>query len=170
MVKNINTSLENVKVIIMTVFFLHIMIGNHSDVEDDWCRDDLGSSLKLCGALQPLSEGQRKKLGLVEMVLYNMASLLASFASGFDVRISNVVPPIAHPRLQNLAQITPGEFTELEAKMHNSPLYKNIFPRDQDLINIENIHLNRLYGLETYHGYGIKPKTRYYLIIYFKKF
>lgn len=149
----------------MIVFFFVTIIGNHlnSDVEDDWCRDDLGSSLKLCGALQPLSEGQRKKLGLVEMVLYNMASLLASFASGFDVRISNVVPPIAHPRLQNLAQITPGEFTELEAKMHNSPLYKNIYPRDQDIINIENIHLNRLYGLETYHGYGTKPKTRYYI-------
>ncbi|XP_041764851.1 mitogen-activated protein kinase kinase kinase 11 isoform X2 [Anopheles merus] len=44
------------------------------------------------------SEGQRKpKLSIIELVLYNMASMLASIASGYDVRVSNVTP--LHPRL-----------------------------------------------------------------------
>uniref|UniRef100_A0A182K3V8 Uncharacterized protein n=1 Tax=Anopheles christyi TaxID=43041 RepID=A0A182K3V8_9DIPT len=44
------------------------------------------------------SEGQRKpKLSIIELVLYNMASMLASIASGYDVRVSNVTP--LHPNL-----------------------------------------------------------------------
>lgn len=35
---------------------------------------------------------------IVEMVLYNMSSMLASVASGYDVRASNVSP--IHPKLQ----------------------------------------------------------------------
>lgn len=38
------------------------------------------------------------KLSIVEMVLYNMAAMLASFAAGYDVRVSNISP--IHPRLQ----------------------------------------------------------------------
>ncbi|ETN64394.1 hypothetical protein AND_003837 [Anopheles darlingi] len=41
---------------------------------------------------------QRKpKLSIIELVLYNMASMLASVASGYDVRVSNVTP--LHPKL-----------------------------------------------------------------------
>lgn len=44
------------------------------------------------------SEGQRKpKLSIIELVLYNIASMLAGVASGYDVRDSNVTP--LHPRL-----------------------------------------------------------------------
>ncbi|XP_060532516.1 mitogen-activated protein kinase kinase kinase 11 isoform X2 [Cylas formicarius] len=46
------------------------------------------------------AEGQRlkPKLGIVELVLYNIAAMLAGVASGYDVRLSNVSP--LHPRLQ----------------------------------------------------------------------
>ncbi|XP_058117236.1 mitogen-activated protein kinase kinase kinase 11-like [Anopheles coustani] len=44
------------------------------------------------------SEGHRKpKPSIIELVLYNMASMLASVASGYDVRVSNVSP--LHPKL-----------------------------------------------------------------------
>jgi mitogen-activated protein kinase kinase kinase 9 len=40
----------------------------------------------------------RPKPSIIEMVLYNMAAMLASFAAGYDVRLSNVTP--FHPCLQ----------------------------------------------------------------------
>lgn len=92
------------------------------------------------------------------MVLYNMASFLASFATGFDVRISNLQPPpVHHPRLQNMAQMKGSDFEPV--KMHNSPLYKGIYLHEKDILNVGNSHLNRLYGLETYHG-PTKQKIR----------
>jgi hypothetical protein len=123
---------------------------------DEWTREDIGSSLQLCG-FQPLGERERKKLGVVEMVLYNMASFLASFATGFDVRASNLMPqPVPHPRLQNMSQIQGSDF---EPKMHNSPIYKGIYMHEKDILNVGNPHLNRLYGLATYHG-PTKQKIR----------
>lgn len=117
---------------------------------DEWARDELGSAYKLCG-FQPVSERERKRMGVVEMVMYNMASFLASFAIGFDVRASNLQPqPVPHPRLQNLSQIQDGEF-EL-AGIHNSPLHRRIYMHEKDILNVGNPLLNRLYGLETYHG------------------
>lgn len=44
------------------------------------------------------SQRKAPKPSLVELVLYNMSSMLASVASGFDVRSSNVSP--MHPKLQ----------------------------------------------------------------------
>lgn len=45
------------------------------------------------------AEGHRKpKPSITELVMYNMASMLASVATGYDVRMSNVSP--VHPRLQ----------------------------------------------------------------------
>jgi hypothetical protein len=46
------------------------------------------------------ADGQRlkPKLSIVELVLYNIAAMLAGVASGYDVRLSNVSP--LHPRLQ----------------------------------------------------------------------
>jgi mitogen-activated protein kinase kinase kinase 9 len=37
------------------------------------------------------------KVSIVEIVLYNMAAMLAGVAAGYDVRLSNVSP--VHPRL-----------------------------------------------------------------------
>lgn len=114
---------------------------------DEWTHENFGSSsLPLC--FQPLMERDRKKLGIVESVLYNMASFLASFATGFDIRISNLQPqPVQHPRIQNAAQISQNEFD-----VHHSPLYKGIYPHEKDILNVGNPHLNKLYGLDTYHG------------------
>lgn len=44
------------------------------------------------------SQRKAPKPSIVELVLYNMSSMLASVASGFDVRASNVSP--IHPKLQ----------------------------------------------------------------------
>jgi hypothetical protein len=122
---------------------------------DEWClRDDIGSSLQLCG-FQPLGEKERKKLGVVEMVLYNMAAFLASFATGYDVRVSNLQPqPVQHPRL---AQIQGNDIEGV--KMQNSPIYKGIYLHEKDILNVGNPQLNRLYGLQTYHG-PTKQKVR----------
>ncbi|XP_022912738.1 mitogen-activated protein kinase kinase kinase 10-like isoform X2 [Onthophagus taurus] len=40
----------------------------------------------------------KPKLGIIELVLYNLAAMLAGVASGYDVRLSNVSP--VHPKLQ----------------------------------------------------------------------
>lgn len=44
-------------------------------------------------------------------------------------------------------------------KMHNSPMYKGIYMHEKDILNVGNPQLNRLYGLETYHG-PTKQKIR----------
>jgi len=136
-------------------FLQHANTRGADGDSDEWFRDDEITS-SLCG-FQPLSDKERKKLGVVEMVLYNMASLLAGFAAGYDVRISNLSPqPVAHPTLQSLAQLHPnGE----PLKAHNSPFYKSVYPHERDIMNVGNPHLNRLYGLETYHG-PTKQKIR----------
>jgi hypothetical protein len=95
-----------------------------------------------------LAERDRKKLGIVEMVLYNMASFLASFATGYDIRVSNLQPqPVHHPQLQN--KLISSDF---DINAQNSPLYKGVYPHEKDIMNVGNPHLNKLYGLETYHG------------------
>ncbi|CAG9806107.1 unnamed protein product [Chironomus riparius] len=121
---------------------------------EEWTHEDFGiSSLPLC--FQPLVERDKKKLGIVDSVMYNMASFLASFATGFDIRISNLQPqPVNHPRLQSTQQIPTSEFD-----MHHSPLYKGIYPHEKDILNVGNPHLNKLYGLDTYHG-PTKQKMR----------
>lgn len=43
-------------------------------------------------------ESKRPKLGPIELLLYNIAAMLAGFATGFDIRMTNVSP--IHPRLQ----------------------------------------------------------------------
>lgn len=81
-----------------------------------------------------------------------MASFLASFAAGFDVRISNLQPhPVQHPRFQ----MQPFDFDGV----HDSPLYRGIHPHEKDILNVGNPHLNKLYGLQTYHG-ETKQKNR----------
>jgi hypothetical protein len=103
----------------------------------------------------PTVDRDKKKLGVVEMVLYNMASFLGSFAAGFDIRASNLLPqPVPHPKLQNLNQI---QSNELEAQ--ENLMYKEIYHHDQDILNVGNPHMNKLYGMETYHGQA-KHKNR----------
>lgn len=132
------------------------MVTRSEGESSEWSREDIGSSLQICG-FQPLGEREKKRMGVVEMVMYNMASFMASFAIGFDVRISNLQPqPVPHPRLQNLNQMHPSDF---EPKINNSPLYKGIYMHEKDILNVGNPHLNRLYGLETYHG-ATKQKIR----------
>ena len=41
--------------------------------------------------------GRRNRMGAIEFLLYNMASMLAGVAAGYDVRLSNVTP--IHPKL-----------------------------------------------------------------------
>ena len=43
------------------------------------------------------SSGAPRRMGAIEFLLYNMASMLAGVAAGYDVRLSNVSP--MHPRL-----------------------------------------------------------------------
>ncbi|XP_044009258.1 mitogen-activated protein kinase kinase kinase 11-like isoform X3 [Aphidius gifuensis] len=43
-------------------------------------------------------ESKKPKLGPIELLLYNIAAMLAGFATGFDIRMTNVSP--IHPRLQ----------------------------------------------------------------------
>lgn len=45
-----------------------------------------------------VGDGRTKpKLSIIEVVLYNIAAMLAGVASGYDVRLSNVSP--LHPKL-----------------------------------------------------------------------
>ena len=41
--------------------------------------------------------GQKPRMGTIEVLLYNMASMLAGVAVGYDVRLTNVSP--IHPKL-----------------------------------------------------------------------
>ena len=55
-------------------------------------------------SINPSSSGgndnKRGRMGVIELLLYNMSSTLASVAAGYDVRLSNVMPihPKLHPR------------------------------------------------------------------------
>lgn len=59
---------------------------------------DSSSIASLINGLQEVRGSRGPKLSIVEAVLYNMAAMLASFAAGYDVRVSNTFP--VHPRLQ----------------------------------------------------------------------
>lgn len=79
--------------------------------------------------LYSTSEGQRKpaKTSITQLVFYNMASILASVAAGYDVRMSNVSPvsPV-HPKLQPQVMLNGSEengdvenYTERAGRVHN---------------------------------------------------
>lgn len=70
------------------------------------------------------SEGHRKpaaKTSITQLVFYNMASILASVAAGYDVRMSNVSP--VHPKLQpHNGSEENGEreyYTERSSRVHS---------------------------------------------------
>ncbi|KAF4523509.1 hypothetical protein B566_EDAN004580 [Ephemera danica] len=69
-------------------------------VEPEWSEYPVGYKPALVPPIATLYNGpesKKPKFSLVEMVLYNMASMLASMAAGYDVRLSNV--SAIHPRL-----------------------------------------------------------------------
>ncbi|XP_055644405.1 mitogen-activated protein kinase kinase kinase 11-like isoform X2 [Toxorhynchites rutilus septentrionalis] len=102
------------------------------------------------------SEGQRKpKLSIIELVLYNIASMLAGVASGYDVRISNVTPlhPRLHPPpvLDDVYQTHPSPYHNLHHPM------QPLLPMPQQLdSNLEqsytDAHNERVYVHNTFHG------------------
>ncbi|KAL1510042.1 hypothetical protein ABEB36_004698 [Hypothenemus hampei] len=83
------------------------------------------------------AEGQRlkPKLSIVELVLYNIAAMLAGVASGYDVRLSNISP--LHPRLQ------PNSRTEIVSDM---PAWRPVESQDYEYSTVSG------YNHNTYHG------------------
>ncbi|XP_052902780.1 mitogen-activated protein kinase kinase kinase 11 [Anopheles moucheti] len=81
------------------------------------------------------SEGQRKpKPSIIELVLYNMASMLAGVASGYDVRVSNVTP--LHPKLH------PGPLQPYESYSQPASPYHHQLQavHDSHPLHLEGMH------------------------------
>lgn len=98
------------------------LINKTYNYQDEWCSGNdspLNASLNhLLPAqknipmptLYSTSEGQSRKpakTSITQMVFYNVASILASVAAGYDVRMSNVSP--VHPKLQPNAMLNGSE-------------------------------------------------------------
>lgn len=67
--------------------------------------------------LYATAENQRKaKPSLTQLLLYNMSSVLASVAAGYDVRMSNVSP--VHPSLQPQLIASEEDDTETDNTSH----------------------------------------------------
>lgn len=122
--------------------------------QEDWCGNNHDVSLTPpLGRLTPnlpmptlySADGQRKpKLSIVEVVLYNMASMLASVASGYDVRMSNVSP--LHPKLQPHTNLVINDVDE-ENVMLNDDQFHDHHHHNQDYSQVD-----RRYAHNTYHG------------------
>lgn len=71
------------------------------------------------------NDGNRKSIkpSLTQLVLYNMASVLASVATGYDVRVSNVSP--VHPNLQppNMSNENYENYDNDVMQRHTDPIY-----------------------------------------------
>ncbi|XP_055612330.1 mitogen-activated protein kinase kinase kinase 11-like isoform X2 [Uranotaenia lowii] len=111
------------------------------------------------------SEGQRKpKLSIIELVLYNIASMLAGVASGYDVRISNVTP--LHPRLHPVPPF--GEIYQSQSSPYrNLPQHMQMQPQltippliDSHLEEeYANMRSEKAYIHNTYHAPGKHNRT-----------
>ncbi|CAB3363084.1 Hypothetical predicted protein [Cloeon dipterum] len=68
-------------------------------VESDWSDHPQGAKPLIPIATLYNGAEKKPKLSLVEMVLYNMAAMMAGVAAGYDVRLSNVsaIHPKLHP-------------------------------------------------------------------------
>lgn len=109
--------------------------------QEDWCGSTEGSPRRFGASSGSSSlpmptlysnEGQKKpKPSLVELVLYNLGSMLAGVASGYDVKKSNELP--VHPKLR--PQNFPDENKDI------------ISPVESEFIAPE-----RVYSHNTYHG------------------
>lgn len=71
------------------------------------------------------NDGNRKSIkpSITHLVLYNMASVLASVATGYDVRVSNVSP--VHPNLQppNMSNKNDEIYDDDVMQRHTDPIY-----------------------------------------------
>ncbi|XP_025152857.1 uncharacterized protein LOC105191510 isoform X6 [Harpegnathos saltator] len=77
------------------------------DLSTDWITSDYPLKPGLTGSyIMPMAvpmptlyngETKKPKLSIIELVLYNIAAMLAGVATGYDVRMSNISP--IHPRL-----------------------------------------------------------------------
>lgn len=91
------------------------------------------------------AEGQRKpKLSITELVLYNMASMLAGVATGYDVRISNVSP--VHPNLQ------PHQKPTQKFYQNDIDLDEEVSTSTADDRDYVGCSPERSYNHNTYHG------------------
>lgn len=129
---------NNTKTILLPIQFENI---NLDYGQNEWCAGSsedstANSTLNRLVPNIPMptlysTESNRKpKISITELVLYNMASMLASVATGYDVRMSNVSP--VHPRLQ--PQMTNDGCSE------SSPGDNEVSPQE------------RGFGHNTYHG------------------
>lgn len=77
----------------------YFITGIADYVENEWPDYPVGIKplLPPLATLYNGPESKKPKFSIVEMVLYNMAAMLAGFAAGYDVRLSNV--SAIHPRL-----------------------------------------------------------------------
>lgn len=89
-------------------------------------------------------ESKKSKLGIIELVLYNVAALLAGVATGYDVRVSNVSP--IHPKLQpRLAECDQEAGSRLCFQPDSGG--RNSGPAEYD-----EFHSTSGYPHNTYHG------------------
>lgn len=120
-----------------------------SDYGDEWSGSRSGSPLRSMPSHLPhqqasskiplptlySAEGRRKlKPTITELVMYNMASMLAAVATGYDVRMSNVTP--VHPKLQPQQMLNDNEISP------SLPLNRNDFVTED----------RSAYDHNTYHG------------------
>ncbi|XP_058455589.1 mitogen-activated protein kinase kinase kinase 11 isoform X2 [Malaya genurostris] len=99
------------------------------------------------------SEGQRKpKLSIIELVLYNIASMLAGVASGYDVRISNVSP--VHPRLHPQSALSDVDQSQSSPYRNlHQPLLQMPLPLDNNVDQVySEVNNDQVYVHNTYHG------------------
>lgn len=89
---------------------------------------------------------RKPKLSLIELLLYNSASMLASVGSGYDVRMSNVSP--IHPNLR--AQILNDQQQLLNRDQPTIGIDNDCDDRDHDGSNINDpININHMnYSLD----------------------
>ncbi|XP_076252748.1 mitogen-activated protein kinase kinase kinase 10-like isoform X1 [Rhynchophorus ferrugineus] len=106
--------------------------------------EDWGPEYPIAGAVRhniPMptlynADGHRlkPKLSIVELVLYNIAAMLAGVASGYDVRLSNISP--LHPSLQPNSRI----------EVVDMPAWRPVEPQDYEYSTVSG------YNHNTYHG------------------
>lgn len=82
----------------------------------------------------------KPKLSIVELVLYNMAAMLAGVAAGYDVRLSNISP--LHPRLQP----NRPDNSSTEVQPWRPPIPESTPPSEYEFSSSSG------YAHNTYHG------------------
>jgi len=77
---------------------------------------------------------RKPKLSVIELLLYNMASLLAGVAAGYDVRMSNVSP--VHPTLLSelpaLKAAPKAASLELQQEEQQQQEQQQMLPREEE--------------------------------------